>query len=451
MRKFLLSILSIIGVAFAANADTVTFDFVNNDYGMERLSGTTQKYNADGTVVSQDGCPVIITLNGNTRLWNTGGMRFYTKSKFTVSAPGYIIKSVTFGTSYASFNYNDTKLTAAKWTGSEESVTFACNITKSNKSVNTLEIEYEKAGDPTKEDAGLEYKETAFTIDEGQEFTAPALVNPNGLAVSYSSSDEAVATVAADGSVTVKGVGMTTITAVSAATDKYNEGKASYTITVVAVLRDAADVYTLKDGEKFVLVEPVTVFYVNGRNVFASGAKRNVLLYDGDTYPMGTVITRLEGVADVYEGLMELTKYTATTAADKGTIISPKAMKAADITEANVNDYIVLEGADITAYTASKKNGTISQDGSTIALRNNFGAEVEVANNLKITGIVCIYNGTLQVQPTAIVDVASGIDNIEADNAPAEYFNLQGVSVDADTKGLLIRRQGGKTTKVIVK
>ena len=47
----------------------------------------------------------------------------------------------------------------------------------------------------------------------------------------------------------------------------------------------------------------------------------------------------------------------------------------------------------------------------------------------------------------------SGIENIvESDaNAPVEYYNLQGVRVDAQSAGLYIRRQGNTTTKVLVK
>jgi hypothetical protein len=48
----------------------------------------------------------------------------------------------------------------------------------------------------------------------------------------------------------------------------------------------------------------------------------------------------------------------------------------------------------------------------------------------------------------AVSDIAT-----DSDNAAAEYFNLNGVSVNGDslTPGLYIRRQGDKTTKVVVK
>ena len=46
----------------------------------------------------------------------------------------------------------------------------------------------------------------------------------------------------------------------------------------------------------------------------------------------------------------------------------------------------------------------------------------------------------------------SGISDIVVDEtAPVEYFNLQGIRVDNPAPGLYIRRQGGKTEKVIVK
>ncbi len=44
----------------------------------------------------------------------------------------------------------------------------------------------------------------------------------------------------------------------------------------------------------------------------------------------------------------------------------------------------------------------------------------------------------------------SALDNIAADNAPAVYYNLQGVRVDNPAKGLYIRCQGNKVTKVIL-
>ena len=60
-------------------------------------------------------------------------------------------------------------------------------------------------------------------------------------------------------------------------------------------------------------------------------------------------------------------------------------------------------------------------------------------------------------QTASISDIeipSSGIENIDIDtNAPAEYYNLQGIKVNGDnlTPGLYIKRQGNKATKTLIK
>ena len=80
---------------------------------------------------------------------------------------------------------------------------------------------------------GLDYATKTFTANLGEEFTTPVLTNPNTLAVVYNSSEPTVATVDADGSVTILTVGSTTITATFAGDENYKPGTASYTLTVV--------------------------------------------------------------------------------------------------------------------------------------------------------------------------------------------------------------------------
>ena len=45
---------------------------------------------------------------------------------------------------------------------------------------------------------------------------------------------------------------------------------------------------------------------------------------------------------------------------------------------------------------------------------------------------------------------ATGIETIESENAPVEYYNLQGVKVENPENGIFIKKQGRKTTKVIL-
>ena len=86
----------------------------------------------------------------------------------------------------------------------------------------------------TKDPAGLEYATTEYTANINEAFTAPILTNPNGLTVTYSTSDATLATVnATTGAVTILDkIGKVTITASSAADATYAAGSASYNITI---------------------------------------------------------------------------------------------------------------------------------------------------------------------------------------------------------------------------
>ena len=44
----------------------------------------------------------------------------------------------------------------------------------------------------------------------------------------------------------------------------------------------------------------------------------------------------------------------------------------------------------------------------------------------------------------------SGINDVNAEDAEVEYYNLQGVKVENPEKGIYIMKQGGKTSKVVL-
>ena len=82
-------------------------------------------------------------------------------------------------------------------------------------------------------DAGLKWSEsTCSVILEDQTHTYPSLSNPNGLTVSYASSNSNVATIDTNGSITLVGSGSASISATSAATETYAAGDASFILMV---------------------------------------------------------------------------------------------------------------------------------------------------------------------------------------------------------------------------
>ena len=242
MKKTLLLLASLL-MTMGSFADEVTFDFTGESaYGMTLLSGTTSEYNADPYTCKEGN--VTLTLNGKTRWWKaTGGniLRFYVGSNMNIAAPeGNVVTSVVFDTKAAtSFESTVGTYSNGTWTGSLNSVDISCNITKSNAGISKITVTYQKSDAPVKKNPGLAFSATEVTTTLGAAFTAPTLTKETTAAVTYSSSNESVATVdATTGAVNVLAVGNTVITASAPENDEYSAGSAKYTLTVDAQVLD---------------------------------------------------------------------------------------------------------------------------------------------------------------------------------------------------------------------
>lgn len=93
---------------------------------------------------------------------------------------------------------------------------------------------------------------------------ANALTTNSDGAVAYESSDESVATVAQDGTVTLVAPGFTTITATTAATAAYQEGKASYTLLLLSGDGTWEHPYSPVDVVNSTKIEDKTEIWVKG-------------------------------------------------------------------------------------------------------------------------------------------------------------------------------------------
>ena len=124
----------------------------------------------------------------------------------------------------------------------------------------------------TKQDAGIEYATTEYTANVNEAFTAPTLTNPNGLTVTYSTSDATLATVdATTGAVTILDkTGKVTITATFAGNESYLFGTASYNITISdpslteATFDATVDKGNTERGEGSIAKSPITFACTDG-------------------------------------------------------------------------------------------------------------------------------------------------------------------------------------------
>ncbi|MBR2180873.1 MAG: Ig-like domain-containing protein, partial [Oscillospiraceae bacterium] len=131
----------------------------------------------------------------------------------------------------------------------------------------------------------VEFLFSELTITYGDEnaiYNEAYNESEDGGAISYTSSDESVATVDEKGKVTIVGAGETTITATAAATEIYTETSASYKLIVkkapltvkpktVEIFYGEAAAFSEVEGEGFVLGEDVSV--LTGDAVFATEYK----------------------------------------------------------------------------------------------------------------------------------------------------------------------------------
>lgn len=261
------------------------------------------------------------------------------------------------------------------------------NTTKELDAGNLI-VKYEA---PAKSQPEMSFPKETYTVNLGEDFTAPTATVTPSLAVKYESSLPAVAEVdAATGAVTIKTYGTTEISATTEETSELLPGKATYTLEVINPEITAENPLTV--------TEALAVCANNPHKVYVKG-----------------VVTAVTN------------KYS-----DQHKNVTFNIAETADGTE-------VLE-----AFRAKWA------DGVTAPADNN----PEVGYTVVISGNLEVYNNKKEISVGNIVSYTkeSGVENVIANdsNAPVKYYNLQGVEVANPESGLYIRVQGDKATKVIL-
>ncbi len=219
-----------------ATVEDGVFDFtlgLNYGTGLTASNDGTEYITTDYTWTAGN---VTLVTSGKYRWWSTDGtLRVFApesgNTTLSLSVPdGKVITEIviTGGNNYMTLSPSVGTYSGGTWTGSAQSVVFSRG--GQNAQIKTITVTYGEG--IAKQDAELSFSASAYTATIGGENTFPTLANPHSLPVTYSSSNEEVATVAADGTITLVAAGTTTITASSAETDTYNPGSASYSLTV---------------------------------------------------------------------------------------------------------------------------------------------------------------------------------------------------------------------------
>ncbi len=461
MKKFLLSLAAVVlaGASALAADYTITMKDVApadaKSFTAQGFTFTTEKNNGQKAP----------TYNSK---W--GDFRVYAKGTMTITAPtGVNITAINFTISAQGLKRQTTitpsvgKITEAagscSWAGSANAITFTVGdkatigtdgATKAGQfCIDALTITTDKSF-VTKDPAGLKFAQDAITAKLGEAVPANVLSKDTDAAAVYTSSDATVATVnAATGVVTLVAAGTTTITAETEATEDFEAGKASYTLTVVDpatagntiyendCLTDACG-FTFEAGE----FNPWSINSKYGLKASAFDAASKVASAS-DAYAVSPVLDLTGRIAPAeisFEQAMnqfklnneliavaDVVKYVEISVREAGTTAWTK---LADVTAPEKFDWTYYaDKADLSAYVGKK-----------IQVGFHYTSTAEIA-------------GTWEIKNVKVTADKAGINDVVADddNAPVYYYNLQGVRVDNPANGLYIRVQGKKATKVLVR
>lgn len=218
---------------------------------------------------------VEVHINSGASSKTTYHCAFSTSECTSVYTEGSTAVNITGGNSHT---FNNNSVSGAQY--------FCISLGNSNNGqVLGVTVTYEEGGvDPSKIETTTTFNgESSYNVVLGDAFNAPtATVTPEGLYPTYSSSNEAVATVdQTTGSVTLLGAGKTTIIASYAGDDTYAPSYDSYTLTVTKPIPIFASLEELAADGTLVSGDIVNVSFQNVeiKSVYVSSAQKRQGIY----------------------------------------------------------------------------------------------------------------------------------------------------------------------------
>lgn len=331
-------------------------------FGTKSATGTV----TNTTMLSGISTGTSITIKVYAAQWNTdGGSLVVTyNGSSTTKAPANSAITDT-SNEYSSSDFSSS--TNFSITKAEGITSFSIASSSKRIIIDKVEVVYDDG--PAKSPNELAWsaasKSVTFSVTP---YNLPTLSNPHSLAVTYESSNESVATVASDGTVTIKNV--TGSTNISAST----EGDATYASGTVS--------YTLNVTRKFVLIDGVFDFGFTTAEGggYGSGVTQDGSLVEGSTstWTSGNIVL---AIANRYawnsDGTLRAYKSTSSYNASEITISCPsgKAITRIDFTgpytgtgklsniAANTGTYIVTSSSAI--WTGASQSVTFTASNST--------------------------------------------------------------------------------------
>lgn len=302
---------------------------------------------------------------------------------------------------------------------------------------------------PIPQKAVLKFAEDSHSIEVGETSGSPELTKETDGDITYTSSNPEVATVdTKSGKVTGVSAGTAIITATSEETVAYQEGSASYSLTVIEPDPEPTGIPAV-----FNFAEPSSLHHTSPLGESNTSGDDSFMYVNGVPFVEGPVTlvgenpdggnNRLyfDAPNSDHDGIWSYRMSTRTSMTISCTdnhhhlvciVFEPSEKDSSDNTYAQH-----LASATFSPGTYDEKTQTL-----TLGSNENKSVTITPKSALRFSKITAYYTSS----STGISDIVT--DN---DNAPVEYYNLQGVRVSSPAPGLYIRVQGKQATKVYLK
>ena len=247
-----------------------------------------------------------------------------------------------------------------------------------------------------------------------------------------------------------------TVKAIAAKGDK-TSNVTTFDAVYEGVYNDFSSIMAKGAGAYGTINGPITVFYNNGSNLYAYDRDKVGMLFFATSgasgYKNGDTFGSVKCTYTEY-GSGKTPEFTGAEFAAPGenSPVAPDEVTVAAAATAARYKYVEVKDVNITDLNG--KNFSISAGETTVAGYNKFNlSDIAEGKYTSIIGVIDVYSGNNQICGTELTaDPSGSLDNIAVDNdAPVEYFNLQGVRVAEPVSGIYIRRQGTSVSKIVVR
>ncbi len=435
-------------MAIGAFAGEVNFDFAGNEFNLPTTTNTSDSKGAFANPVVKENIKMtFIKDSGELEplMWfsaynNSTDLRCYAGNSYTIaSTNGEPIISIAYTLNNGNLNVSTPIGTwegddYSTWVGEAASVTFAVGGKTQIKAITvTTKSGAVSVSAPLFNPSFTElYQPTAIEI------TTPTV----GASIFYTT----------DGSVPTKDstpyaspfVISTpqTVKAVAIFNEVASEiSIIEYTFPSHQVVNSVAQYIALSTDEAVRIDAPLTVTYQSGKYLYLRDNTGSIQVYaelnrdynNGDVIPAGIV-----GMQNVQNGTLQLLPVVATFKAPQSNAPAhPYEISVSQVDESLVNNFIKGKKWTITITKVGNKNEYMLSDdsGSTLPIYEKFkNITMPTTSGLyDVTGIVNLFNGTLQLYPTLIEQPGSGVS--ESITHTLSVKGIQGaisVTTDAD-------------------